>query len=82
MRKDNLNLYKTYIMRKIFVITSLLFLSLFLKNEKAICKAICKTNAECPNHSRVKDAVLNSNAKVDVQFSDEIKQYDGFFFKI
>ena len=80
MRKDNLNLYKTYIMRKIFVITMLLLFSLFLKNEKAICKATCKTNTECSNHSRAKDTLLNSND--DIQLSDEIKQYDGLFFKI
>ena len=69
-------------MRKIFVITTLLFFSLFLKNESAICKSSCKTNAECKNHSVATKALLNFNDDGDVQFSGQIKQYDGFFFTI
>ncbi|MEO7292071.1 MAG: hypothetical protein ABIW34_03145 [Ginsengibacter sp.] len=68
-------------MRKIFVITMLLFFSLFLKNEKAICKTNCKINAESSCNKKVNNAVLNTDNNTD-EIANQPKQYDGFFFKI
>lgn len=71
-------------MRKIFAITLLCFFSLFLKNEKAICKANCKTTSEssCNKCDKTEDhSTLNAEANVDAHRTDA-KQYDGFFFKI
>lgn len=72
-------------MRKIFAITTLCFFSLFLKNEKAICKSNCKTNIEssCNKCDKKSDhSTLNAEANADAPHRNEAKQYDGFFFKI
>ena len=68
-------------MRKIFAITMLCVFSLFLKNEKAICKSNCKTNSESSCNTTVNHPVLNADANTDAP-KNELKQYDGFFFKI
>ena len=72
-------------MRKIFAITALCFFSLFLKNEKAICKSNCKTTTESSSSKcdkTVDHSTLNAEANADASHRNEAKQYDGFFFKI
>ena len=72
-------------MRKIIAITMLCFFSLFIKNEKAICKSNCKTNikSSCSKCDKtVAQPTLNAEANADASHHDEAKQYDGFFFKI
>ena len=76
---------KPNVMRKIFAITTLCFFSLFLKNEKAICKSNCKTTSEssCDKCDKTVDrSTLNAEANADALHPNEAKPYDGFFFRI
>ncbi|MDB5199415.1 MAG: hypothetical protein JWO92_1378 [Chitinophagaceae bacterium] len=63
-------------MKKLIAFTLLCFFSLLLKNEKAICKSNCQVSFKT-----IIQHPLNNNMDSD-GIDDELKQYDGFFFKI
>lgn len=68
-------------MRKIIAITTLSFLSLFLKNEKAICKSSCQSTSKSSCNTTVTHPEINADANTDTP-DNRLKQYHGFFFKI
>lgn len=65
-------------MRKIIAFTTICFLSLLLKNENGNCKSKCDVSCckKMQRHS-TRDADANTS-----EIANEIKQFDGFFFKI
>ena len=72
-------------MRKIIAFTTLCFFSLFLKNEKAICKSNCQLPCkEAIKHSTNKGGTLKQPSYTELNTDSDkgLKQYDGFFFKI
>ena len=71
-------------MRKIIAFTTLCFFSLFLKNERAICKSNCQLPCkEAIKHSTNNGAVKQpSYTELNTDSDKGLKPYDGFFFKI
>ena len=64
-------------MRKLIAFTTLCFLSLLGKNEKAVCKSHCDVI--------MKSKIVHStiiNADADEHVPEPLIPFDGFFFKI
>ena len=65
-------------MRKIIAFTMVCFLSLMLKNEKAICKSNC----DVVNKARIAHSpVINEGVESEPGFNS-LQPYDGFFKKL
>lgn len=70
-------------MRKIIAITTLSFFSLFLKNEKAICKSSCQSTSKSSCNTTVTHPEINADTNTNTDAPHNgLKQYYGFFFKI
>ena len=65
-------------MRKLIAFTTLCCLSLFIKNEKAVCKSHCDVIIKA---KIVHPTIINPDADAETA-SEPLIPFDGFFFKI